>query len=200
MGITMYKQTIFNEIKLSVITTALLLFILCGIYPLIVWGVAQLAFHGQANGSLITNAKGVPIASSLLAQGFSSDKYFHPRPSRAGGGYDATSSGGSNLGQTSQALMDTVKARVANYRNENKLNENIPIPGDAVTASASGLDPDISLDNALLQVMRVAKARKWDTDRLTKLIAEKAQSRDLGILGEPRVNVMLLNLALDQGQ
>jgi K+-transporting ATPase ATPase C chain len=196
----MYKQSLFNEIKLSVIAMAVLLILLCGVYPVVVWGVAQAAFHGKANGSLIVNAQGAPIGSSLLAQGFSSDKYFHPRPSKAGSGYDATSSGGSNWGQTSQALMDTVKARADIYRKENGLDESAPIPGDAVTASASGLDPDISLDNALLQAMRVAKARKWEPARVEKQVRAILQGRDLGILGEPRVNVMLLNEALDHGR
>jgi potassium-transporting ATPase KdpC subunit len=196
----MNKVNVLGEIKLSLIAAAALLVLLCGIYPLIVWGVAQVAFHHKANGSTLLNSEGKPIASLLLAQGFSSEKYFHTRPSKAGGGYDATSSGGSNWGPISQLLMDTVKARVEIYRQENELNVNIPIPGDAVMASASGLDPDISFENALLQAGRVAKARNFEPEKLKKLIADHVQDRDLGILGERRVNIMLLNRTLDQTQ
>ena len=194
------KINFWNEIKISVIAAIALLLLVSGVYPLVVWGVSQAVFHKQAQGSLITNAQGAPIGSSLLAQGFTSPKYFHSRPSIAGSGYDATSSGGSNLGQTSQALMDTIKARAMRYRTENSLDSNAQIPGDAVTASASGLDPDISLDNALLQIHRVATARGLDPASVEKSVREKLQGRDLGILGEPRVNVLLLNLALDKIQ
>ena len=117
----MEKINLLHEIKLSFITTGVLLLILCGAYPLAVWGISQIAFHRQANGSLIQNDQGVFIGSELLAQAFTSAKYFHPRPSAAGNGYDATSSGGSNLGQTSQKLMDSVKARIEVYRKENGL-------------------------------------------------------------------------------
>ena len=189
----------FNEIKLSIIATLLLLLLVSGVYPLVVWGISQAAFHRQANGSLIKNDQGVVIGSSLLAQSFTSAKYFHPRPSKAGSGYDATSSGGSNYGQTTQSLMDTIKARVITYRTENGMDSNTLVPGDAVTASASGLDPDISLDNALLQVNRVAKARGTGADNIEQMVRNKLQGRDLGVFGEPRVNVLLLNLALDQG-
>lgn len=189
-----------NELKLSFITAIVLLLLVSGIYPLVVWGISQVAFHRKANGSIILNEQGAPVGSSLLAQGFTSSKYFHPRPSIAGGGYDATSSGGSNLGQTSQALMDTIQARAGRYRAENGLDSATEIPADAVTASASGLDPDISLDNALLQVHRVATARGLDPAAVEQFVRVKLHGRDFGILGEPRVNVLLLNLALDQGK
>lgn len=199
MGLNMKTVNWFNEIKLSLIAALMLLLLVSGVYPLVVWGISQAAFHRQANGSLIKNDQGVVIGSSLLAQGFTSAKYFHPRPSKAGSGYDATSSGGSNYGQTTQSLMDTIKARVQTYRTENGLDSNALVPGDAVTASASGLDPDISLDNALLQVSRVAKARNMSPEDVERVVRNKLQGRDLGVLGEPRVNVLVLNVALDQG-
>ncbi len=196
----MKNVSFWNELKLSVIATVALLLLVSGVYPLVVWGVSQAAFHGKANGSLILNGQGAPIGSALLGQGFTSAKYFHSRPSIAGSGYDATSSGGSNLGQTSQALMDTIKARVGRYRTENGVDSAVMIPGDAVTASGSGLDPDISLGNALLQVARVAKARGMAPDYLERIVRDKLEGRDLGVLGEPKVNILLLNLALDKLQ
>ena len=198
MDLNMKTFNWFNEIKISLIATVFLLLLVSGVYPLVIWGISQVAFSRQANGSLIRNDSGAVIGSSLLAQGFTSAKYFHPRPSIAGSGYDATSSGGSNLGQTSQALMDTIKARAGRYRSENGLDSTAELPGDAVTASASGLDPDISLDNALLQVQRVAKARGTGADYIERIVRGELQGRDLGVFGEPRVNVLLLNLAMDQ--
>src|SRR6185369_16112025 len=131
----------------------------CGLYPLIVFGISQLLFHEQANGSLIVSADGTVRGSKLLGQSFSDPKYFHPRPSAAGNGYDASSSGGRNLGPTSRKLDDAIKERIAAYRAENGLSGTERVPADAVTASGSGLDPEISLRNAELQVARVAKAR-----------------------------------------
>lgn len=195
----MKTVNLLNEIKLSIVAMVLLLLLVSGVYPLVIWGIAQTVFPRQANGSLIKNDQGVLIGSALLAQGFTSAKYFHPRPSKAGGGYDATSSGGSNYGQTTQSLMDTIKTRVQTYRAENGLDSNTLIPGDAVTASASGLDPDISLDNALFQVQRVAKARGAGADYVERVVRSKLQGRDLGVLGEPRINVLMLNAALDEG-
>ena len=150
-------KSILNELRISVIATVCLAVLLCGVYPAVVWLVAQGIFPEQANGSLVS-VKGQVRGSSLLAQRFTGAGYFHPRPSAAGDGYDAVNSGGSNLGPTSQKLIDAVKERITAYRAENKLAPEVLIPADAVTASASGLDPHISVKNALLQVNRVAGA------------------------------------------
>ena len=190
-------MSILNEIKTTVVVTLVLLIICCGIYPLVVFGAAQLLFPKQANGSLVLGADGKPIASTLLGQTFSADKYFAPRPSAAGTGYDSTSSGGSNYGATSQALHDAVKQRVADYRKANNLPDSQAVPADAVTASGSGLDPHISIKNALLQLPRVAKARAMSEDDLKKLVDRYTDGRDFGILGESGVNIIKLNLALD---
>jgi K+-transporting ATPase ATPase C chain len=170
----------------------------CGLYPLIVFGISQLLFRDQANGSLITGADGSVRGSRLLGQAFSDPKYFHSRPSAAGNGYDATSSGGSNLGPTSRKLNDAIKERLAAYRLENGLSESAPVPADAVTASGSGLDPHISLQNAELQIPRVLKARSVAEERVRELIRQNTNGRDFGVFGEPGVNVLQLNRALDQ--
>ena len=190
-------MSILKEIKISAIITLVLLIVCCGIYPLVIFGAGQLLFPKQANGSLVVDDQGKPIASTLLAQNFTADKYFAPRPSAAGTGYDTTSSGGSNYGATSQALHDAVKQRVADYRKANNLPDSQVVPADAVEASASGLDPHISVKNALLQVPRVAKARGMSEDDLKKLVDHYTDGRDFGILGEPGVNIVKLNLALD---
>jgi K+-transporting ATPase ATPase C chain len=190
-------MNILKEIKTSFIVTAILLVICCGVYPLVVFGAGQLLFPKQANGSLVLDGNGKPIASTLLGQTFSADKYFAPRPSAAGTGYDSTSSGGSNYGATSQALHDAVKQRVADYRKANNLPDSQVVPADAVTASASGLDPHISIKNAMFQLPRVAKARGMSEDDLKALVAKYTDGRDFGILGEPGVNIVKLNLALD---
>ncbi len=151
-------QELLQEIKRAALATLALLIILCGLYPLVVWGIAQAAFPGQANGSLV-KVKGQVVGSALLAQNFSGVKYFHPRPSAAGDtGFDGASSGGSNLGPLSQKLSDQVKERVEKYRAENNLPAGTLVPADAVTASGSGLDPHISLQNAALQAARVVQA------------------------------------------
>jgi len=134
----------------------------------------------------------------LLGQAFSDPKYFHPRPSAAGNGYDATSSGGSNLGPTSQKLKDAIQDRIAAYRAENSLSGTEPVPADAVTASGSGLDPHITLRNAELQVPRVAKTRGLSEDKVRELVQQNTDGRDLGVFGDPGINVLQLNLALDQ--
>jgi K+-transporting ATPase ATPase C chain len=190
-------MNLLKEIKTSAIVTLVLLVICCGIYPLFIFGAGQLLFPKQANGSLVLDDQGKPIASTLLAQNFAADKYFNPRPSAAGTGYDSTSSGGSNLGATSQALHDAVKQRVADYRKANNVPDAQFVPADAVTASGSGLDPHISLKNAALQVPRVAKARGVSEDDLKALVVKYTDGRDFGILGEPGVNIVKLNLALD---
>jgi K+-transporting ATPase ATPase C chain len=190
-------MNILKEIKTSLIVTLVLFVVCCGIYPLVIFGVGQLLFPKQANGSLVLDDGGKPIASTLLAQAFTADKYFAPRPSAAGTGYDSTSSGGSNYGSTSQALHDAVQQRVSDYRKANGLTNDQLVPADAVTASGSGLDPHISMKNAALQLPRVAKARNMSEDDLKALVAKYTDGRDFGILGEPGVNIVKLNLALD---
>jgi K+-transporting ATPase ATPase C chain len=190
-------KTLFSEIRSAVMATIVLALVCCGLYPLVVYGIAQVAFPYRANGSLIVGKDGTVRGSELLGQNFTEAKYFHPRPSAAGNGYDAANSSGSNLGPTSQKLNDALKDRIAAYRPENGLKETDTIPADAVTASGSGLDPHISLRSAELQTQRVAKARKLGADKVRELIKQNTDAADLGILGEPGVNVMKLNLALD---
>jgi K+-transporting ATPase ATPase C chain len=172
--------------------------ILLGVgYPLAVTGISQLVFPHQANGSLITR-NGQVIGSELIGQNFTKPEYFQPRPSAAGSdGYDPTASGGSNYGPTNQKLIDRVKASVDKFHKDNP-DYHGPIPADLLTASGSGLDPDISPASAQVQIARVAKARGISTDQLNLLVAQYTKSPDLGLLGEPRVNVLKLNLVLDQ--
>jgi potassium-transporting ATPase KdpC subunit len=190
-------QSLWKEIRTAVLATLALALLLCGIYPLAVWGLAQLAFPHQANGSLVIR-DGHIVGSALIGQNFTSDRYFHPRPSAAGAdGYDAASSGGSNLGPLSQKLMDQVKERAAGYRAENGLPSDAEIPGDTVTASGSGLDPHISVRNAMLQAARVARARGIAVEQVHRAIDQNSDGPQLGFLGERGVNVLKLNLALD---
>jgi K+-transporting ATPase ATPase C chain len=186
-----------SELRHSVAAVLSLAVISCGIYPAAVWILAQGLFPAKANGSLVMRG-GAIQGSRLIGQGFAESKYFHPRPSAAGQGYDASSSGGRNLGPTSKKLVDAVRQRIADYRAENNLSPDTIVPADAVTASASGLDPHISLKNALLQTVRVARVRGLDEKAVRKLVETYTEGRDLGILGEPRVNVLMLNLALDR--
>lgn len=166
------------------------------IYPLAMTGISQLLFPKQANGSLIMTG-GKVIGSELIGQNFTKPEYFHPRPSAAGtNGYDPTASGGSNYGPTNQKLIDRVKTSIEQFRKENP-DYHGPIPADLLTASASGLDPDISPASAEAQVFRVAKARRVSVADVDRLIAQYTQQPDLGFLGEPRVNVLKLNMALD---
>ncbi|HEY1786631.1 MAG TPA: K(+)-transporting ATPase subunit C [Verrucomicrobiae bacterium] len=191
-------KTIISEFGRSIVATIFFAVIVCGAYPLVVFGLGRVMFPHQAYGSLMVDKSGAVRGSELLCQNFTSDKYFHPRPSAAGNnGYDPTSSGGSNLGPTSGALYTNIMQNVAAYRSDNGLPTNVPVPADAVTESGSGLDPHISLANAELQLPRVAKARGLSTDAVRKLVSENTSGRDLGLLGEPRVNVMTLNFALD---
>jgi len=184
------------ELRRSFLAVAVLAVVLCGLYPLASWLLAQGLFPGRANGSL-TARNGVVVGSGLIGQQFSSPKYFHPRPSAAGRGYDGGRSGGTNLGPLSNDLVETVRRRIAEYRAENGLAAAIPVPADAVTASGSGLDPHISPENARNQAPRVARARGLTEAVVRAQIEACTEGRTLGILGEPRVNVMRLNLALD---
>ena len=185
-----------TELRISLVAVLSLAVILCGLYPAAVWVLAQGLFPAKANGSLIMRS-GTTLGSSLIGQSFSGPEYFHPRPSVAGQGYDAVRSGGSNLGPTSKKLLAAVRRRASDYRAENSLGPETIVPADAVTASASGLDPHISLNNALLQMPRVAQAREMDEKAVRRLVEIYTEGRDLGIFGEPRVNVLMLNLALD---
>ena len=189
-------RNIVPRLRISLLATLSLALILCGIYPLILWVLSQGLFPHQANGSLIIRKETI-VGSSLLSQGFTDPKYFHPRPSAAGQGYDPINSGASNLGPLSQKLIDGAKQRIAAYRVENNLAPDASVPVDAVTASGSGLDPHISLQNTLLQADRVAKTRGMSPELLRKMIESRTEGRDLGIFGEPGVNVLMLNLDLD---
>ena len=184
-------QQILPGLRLNIFATVLL-----GIlYPLAVTGICQVVFRRQANGSLITRGNQV-IGSEWIGQNFAKPEYFHPRPSTAGNGYDAASSGASNYGPTNQKLIDRVKASIEKFRKENPDYQG-PIPADLVTASASGLDPHISPASAAAQAPRIAKARGIAVDRVSSLIARLTEGPTFGVLGEPRVNVLRLNLALD---
>jgi len=188
-----WKQTI-GVLRLLIVLT-----VLTGlIYPLAMTGVAQTIFPAQANGSL-AYVDNKPVGSLLIGQNFSDAKYFHGRPSAAGtDGYDATSSSGSNLGPTSKKLMDGVKENLDKVRTENQLGEQAVVPSDLVLASGSGLDPDISPDGAYLQVERVASERHVASSAVKALVDSHVQTRTVGLLGESRVNVLALNMALDK--
>jgi len=186
------------------------------LFPALIYGIAQTIFPHQANGSLIKDAQGQIIGSELLGQNFAAAKYFHPRPSAAGSGYDAANSGGTNLGPNSDKLINGVpddpktkdvdesyagvKQLAEAYRKENNLSADAVLPTDAVTRSASGLDPDISPENARLQAQRVATARGMTADQIEQLVSQHTHGRWLGIYGEARVNVLEINLALDKAK
>jgi len=191
-------KNILSEIRPAIVSTLVFAVVCCGFYPLAVTGISKLAFAGKANGSLIVDKNGTIIGSELLGQNFTGEGYFHPRPSAAGAnGYDAASSSGSNLGPTSQKLADQIKERIAAYRTSNGLAETAAVPADAVTASASGLDPHISPANAALQSARVGKARGITPEKIQELIAANTYKATFGMLGEDGVNVLKLNIALD---
>jgi len=187
-------KTMTIALRMTIVTL-----VLTGLlYPFVITGLAQVLFPWRANGSLITDEKGQVVGSELIAQGFSNPAYFQPRPSAAGEkGYDATASGGSNLGPTSKKLQDRINADLKRLKAENP-EATEPVPAELVTASASGLDPHLSPKGMLWQVPRVAKARGIAPDRVKTVVEANIKDRTLGILGEPTVNVLLVNLALDR--
>jgi len=187
-------KTMTIALRMTIVTL-----VLTGLlYPFVITGLAQVLFPWRANGSLITDEKGQVVGSELIAQGFSNPAYFQPRPSAAGEkGYDATASGGSNLGPTSKKLQDRINADLKRLKAENP-EATEPVPAELVTASASGLDPHLSPEGMLWQVPRIAKARGIAPDRVKTVVEANIKDRTLGILGEPTVNVLLVNLALDR--
>jgi K+-transporting ATPase ATPase C chain len=203
-----------NYIRPALVLTLFFVAVTGLAFPVAVWAIGRVAFPAQAAGSLLRDAQGKVVGSALIGQSFTKPEYFHPRPSAAGSGYDAANSSGTNLGPTSDKLINGVKDDPATkdadetflgfrdlakaYREENGLAANAVIPADAATRSASGLDPDISPANADLQVARVAKARSLSVERVRELVTENTSGRALGFSGEPRVNVLQLNLALDR--
>ena len=189
-----------RQLVTGLLMTIALTLVLGIAYPLVVTGVSQVAFNKRADGSFVENADGKVVGSSLIGQSFTKPEYFHPRPSAAGAGagYDALASSASNLGPSNPKLLDGARQRVAEYRKENGLSPRVHVPVDAVTASGSGLDPDISVANARIQALRVARARGMPVDQVLRLVAGHTQSRPLGVLGEKAVDVLTLNLALDR--
>lgn len=183
------RSSLITAIRYTIITTVLLGIV----YPLIVTGIAQVTMRDKANGQLITR-NGVVIGSAIIGQNFTSANYFHGRPSAAGNGYDAANSGGSNLAQSNSALVERINSAVAAYQ---KQNPGKPVPIDLVTTSASGVDPDVSPATALYQVSAVAAARHLPEETVLKLVRDHIRGRQFGVLGEPRVNVLQLNLDLD---
>jgi len=188
----MYKN-ILRSFLLLIIFTIILGFL----YPLLITGISKIIFPFRSSGSLI-KYEGKIVGSELIGQNFTGEQYFHPRPSAAGkDGYDPLSSGGSNYAPANEDFISVVKERISNLRKENNLEDYIKIPSDAVTSSGSGLDPDISVDNALLQADRIAKKRNIPVSEINDLIRQNTEKRILGFLGEPKVNVLKLNLLLD---
>jgi potassium-transporting ATPase KdpC subunit len=188
-----------RQIRAAISVTVVLMILTGFAYPMLVTGIAQLVFPGQANGSLITE-NGRIIGSRLIGQRFSGPQYFHPRPSAAGAGYDPLASGGTNKGPTDRKLADTLIANAVHSIVANDGAHRGGVPADLATSSGSGLDPDISPASAMVQVARVARARNGDSATVAELVARHIQGRQLGLLGEPRVNVLSLNLALDSAR
>lgn len=185
------------ELWIALRATVLTLVVTGLAYPLVMTGLAQTLFPHAARGSVVTDADGKIVGSELIGQAFTRPEYFQPRPSAAGAGYDAAASSGSNLGPTSQKLHDRVRADLERLQRENP-NAQGPVPAELVTASASGLDPHISPAGAIWQATRIAMARGVRDERVLSLVAEQTEGRTFGLLGEPRVNVLLLNLELDR--
>jgi K+-transporting ATPase ATPase C chain len=189
-------KAFIRQLRPAILTVAVFT-VICGLaYPLVVTAIAQIGWGDTADGSLIER-DGAVVGAELIGQPFVSPQYFHPRPSAAGDGYDGSASSGSNLGPTNPDFLALVAERVAAYRDENGLGDDTLVPVDAVTASASGLDPHISVRNAQMQAARVAEARGMTLDDVLAMVGEHTTTRPLGILGDPGVNVLELNLALD---
>ncbi|MBV8424327.1 MAG: potassium-transporting ATPase subunit KdpC [Candidatus Eremiobacteraeota bacterium] len=197
MQSTTENQNTFSHLVPALLFTVVSVIVLGVIYPVIIWGIGAVAFPHQANGSLLTNEGGRVIGSSLIGQLFTKPQYFHGRPSAAGkNGYDPTQTGGTNLAPTSKKLIDSVAAAVKALKSENPQAAG-PIPPELVTSSASGIDPDISPQGAYYQIPRVAKARGVSQDAVRAIVDAHVRGRTLGILGDPHVNVLELNRALD---
>ena len=190
-------RAFIRQLKPAIISVIVFTVLLGVVYPLVATAIGQVAFNDEANGSLIRR-DGVVVGSELIGQTFTAPEYFHSRPSAAGAGYDGSASSGSNYGPQNPDFLAAVAERVAAYREENGLSGDVSVPVDAVTASASGLDPHISVANARLQAARVAQARGLTFADVMGLIDDHTDGRSLGVLGEPGVNVVLLNLALDE--
>ena len=190
-------RAFIRQLKPAIISVIVFTVLLGGVYPLVATAIGQVAFNDEANGSLIRR-DGVVVGSELIGQTFTAPEYFHSRPSAAGAGYDGSASSGSNYSPLNPDFLAAVAERVAAYRDENGLSADVQVPVDAVTASASGLDPHISVANATLQAARVAEARGLTFADVMGLIDDHTDGRSLGVLGEPGVNVVLLNLALDE--
>jgi K+-transporting ATPase ATPase C chain len=186
-----------DQVRPAILGVLMLTLLTGVIFPLVLGLLARPVFRHQADGSLVEHT-GVVVGSDLIGQSFTGPGYFHPRPSAAGDGYDGLASGGSNLGPANPKLRAALRQRVEDYRRLNGLPAHVPVPIEAVTSSGSGLDPHISPDDAALQVQRVARARARSEEFIRRLVAEHTEGRQLGFLGEPRVNVLALNLALDR--